>query len=120
MKKLLIVVIGLVLSMPAFAKLNAHEEARVNAMLDALSQQKTLVFVRNGTEHNSEEAVSHLRLKLGNTRNRIDTAEQFIDKVASSSSISGKPYTVKIPGQPDENAKAYLDKLIAQTDKTLP
>ncbi len=38
--------------------------------------------MRNGDEHTCYEAVSHLRLKLGNTRNRIDTAEQFIDKVA--------------------------------------
>lgn len=69
--------------------------------------------------HNCEEAVSHLRLKLGNTRNRIDTAEQFIDKVASSSSITGKPYIVKIPGKSDENTQPYLHALIAETDKTL-
>ncbi len=36
--------------------------------------------MRDGDEHTCDEAVSHLRLKLGNTRNRIDTAEQFIDK----------------------------------------
>lgn len=59
-------------------------------------------------------------MKLGNTRNRIDTAEQFIDKVASSSSITGKPYIVKIPGKSDENAQPFLHALIAQTDKTVP
>ncbi|WP_250109506.1 DUF5329 family protein, partial [Escherichia coli] len=52
--------------------------------------------------------------------NRIDTAEQFIDKVASSSSITGKPYIVKIPGKSDENAQPFLHALIAQTDKTVP
>ncbi len=101
------------------AKLNAHEEARINAMLNALAQKKDLTFVRNGDAHNCEEAVSHLRLKLGNTRNRIDTAEQFIDKVASSSSITGKPYIVKIPGKSDENAQPYLHALIAETDKNV-
>lgn len=60
------------------------------------------------------------RLKLSNTRNRIDTAEQFIDKVASSSSITGKPYIVKMPGKGDENAQPFLHALIAQTDKTVP
>ena len=73
--------------------------------------------MRNGDEHTCDEAVSHLRLKLGNTRNRIDTAEQFIDKVASSSSITGKPYIVKMPGKSDENAQPFLHALIAQTDK---
>ncbi|MEO3991796.1 YfeK family protein [Pseudocitrobacter cyperus] len=120
MKKLLCALVALLLTLPAWAKLNAHEEARINAMLEALSQQKTLVFVRNGDEHTCDEAVSHLRLKLSNTRNRIDTAEQFIDKVASSSSITGKPYIVKIPGKSDENAQPYLHALIAQTDKTVP
>ncbi|MFH4849696.1 YfeK family protein, partial [Escherichia coli] len=101
-------------------KLTAHEEARINAMLEGLAQKKDLIFVRNGDEHTCDEAVSHLRLKLGNTRNRIDTAEQFIDKVASSSSITGKPYIVKMPGKSDENAQPFLHALIAQTDKTVP
>ncbi|MEB4677766.1 YfeK family protein [Enterobacteriaceae bacterium G50] len=120
MKRILCALVALLLTLPAWAKLNAHEEARINAMLDALSQQKELVFVRNGDEHTCDEAVSHLKLKLGNTRNRIDTAEQFIDKVASSSSITGKPYIVKIPGKSDENAQPFLHALIAQTDKTVP
>lgn len=120
MKKCLCVIIALLMSLPAFAKLSPHEEARINAMLTALAQKQDLTFIRNGDAHNCEEAVSHLRLKLSNTRNRIDTAEQFIDKVASSSSISGKPYIVKIPGKSDENAKRYLHALIAETDKTVP
>lgn len=118
MKKIVCAVVALLLTLPAWAKLNAHEEARINAMLNALAQKQDLTFVRNGDAHNCEEAVSHLRLKLGNTRNRIDTAEQFIDKVASSS-ITGKSYIVKIPGKSDENAQLYLHALIAETDKTL-
>ncbi|MFC3191237.1 YfeK family protein [Pseudocitrobacter faecalis] len=119
-EKILCALVALLLTLPAWAKLNDHEEARINAMLEALSKQKELVFVRNGDEHTCDEAVSHLKLKLGNTRNRIDTAEQFIDKVASSSSITGKPYIVKIPGKSDENAQPFLHALIAQTDKTVP
>lgn len=119
MKNILCAVMALFLTLPAFAKLNAYQEARINAMLDALGQKKDLIFVRNGDAHTCEEAVSHLRLKLGNTRNRIDTAEQFIDKVASSSSITGKPYIVRISGKSDENAQPYLHTLIAETDKTV-
>ncbi|WP_348250232.1 DUF5329 family protein, partial [Salmonella enterica] len=69
------------LTVAAWAKLNAHEEAGINPMLNVLAQKKDLTFVRTGDAHNCEEAVSHLLLKLGNTRNRIDSAEQFIDKV---------------------------------------
>ena len=120
LNKLMFLVVTLLMTLPAYAKLTAHEEARINAMLEGLAQKKDLIFVRNGDEHTCDEAVSHLRLKLGNTRNRIDTAEQFIDKVASSSSITGKPYIVKMPGKSDENAQPFLHALIAQTDKTVP
>lgn len=119
MKRILCAAVALRLTLPAYAKLNAHEEARIDAMLNALAQQKDLTFIRNGDAHNCDEAVSHLQLKLGNTRNRIDTAVQFIDKVASSSSISGKPYIVRIPGKADENAQIYLHTLITETDKTV-
>ncbi|WP_105637665.1 YfeK family protein [Cronobacter dublinensis] len=103
---------------PLFAKLNAHEEARIAAMLSALGEKKDLTFIRNGSSHNSEEAVSHLQLKLSKTRNRLDTAEQFIDKVASTSSISGQAYIVRINGK-EETAQVFLHQLIAETDKTV-
>lgn len=88
-------------------------------MLNALTQKKALTFIRNGEAYRCDDAVSHLRLKLSRTRKRINTAEQFIDNVASSSSISGKPYQVKEPGKGEQNARIYLHNLIAVTDKTL-
>ncbi|EPS5684619.1 YfeK family protein [Cronobacter sakazakii] len=103
---------------PLLAKLNAHEEARIAAMLSALGEKKDLTFIRNGSSHNSEEAVSHLQLKLSKTRNRLDTAEQFIDNVASNSSVSGKPYLVRVDGK-EETAQVFLHQLIAETDKTV-
>ncbi|MBZ9582203.1 YfeK family protein [Klebsiella quasivariicola] len=119
MKSIFCALLTLLLSFPVIAKLNAYQEARINAMLDALAQKTDLIFVRNGDAHTCDEAVAHLRLKLSNTRNRIDTAEQFIDKVASSSSVTGKPYIVRIPGKNDQQARPYLHTLIAQTDKTV-
>ncbi|WP_281082442.1 YfeK family protein [Klebsiella quasivariicola] len=119
MKSIFCALLTLLLSFPVIAKFNAYQEARINAMLDALVQKTDLIFVRNGDAHTCDEAVAHLRLKLSNTRNRIDTAEQFIDKVASSSSVTGKPYIVRFPGKNDQQARPYLHTLIAQTDKTV-
>ena len=92
MKKIICLVITLLMTLPVYAKLTAHEEARINAMLEGLAQKKDLIFVRNGDEHTCDEAVSHLRLKLGNTRNRIDTAEQFIDLSLIHISEPTRPY----------------------------
>ena len=58
MKNILCAVMALLLALPAFARLNTYEEARINAMLDALAQKKDLIFVRNGDAHTCEEAVS--------------------------------------------------------------
>ena len=105
----------LILATPAFA-LSDREEARVEAMLAALEQSKDVVFIRNGDEHTAAEAASHLRLKLSKTRNRLDSAEQFIDKVGSSSSISGRPYLVREPGKGERTANAFLHELLRQAD----
>ncbi len=51
MKKIICLVITLLMTLPAYAKLTAHEEARINAMLEGLAQKKDLIFVRNGDEH---------------------------------------------------------------------
>lgn len=48
MKKIICLVITLLMTLPAYAKLTAHEEARINAMLEGLAQKKDLIFVRNG------------------------------------------------------------------------
>ena len=86
-------------------------------LLTAVGQQEQLIFIRNGSEHNAAEAESHLRLKLSKTKKRLSTAEQFVDKVASGSSISSKPYQVKLPGKDPVDAKIYLTELLAETDK---
>ncbi len=89
MKKIICLVITLLMTLPAYAKLTAHEEARINAMLEGLAQKKDLIFVRNGDEHTCDEAVSHLRLKLGNTRNRIDTASSLLIRLLRRHRLPG-------------------------------
>lgn len=54
-------------------------------------------FYRNGTWYDSKAAQAHLRVKYKYLaqRNQINTTEEFIEKAASESSLSGKPYQVK-------------------------
>ncbi|SQD02485.1 protein [Escherichia coli] len=40
MKKIICLVITLLMTLPAYAKLTAHEEARINAMLGGISTEK--------------------------------------------------------------------------------
>lgn len=105
----------LCLALPSLAlALSLQEEERVEAMLQALSRKKNMRFIRNRTEYDAEKAVSHLRLKLGNTRNRLRTAEQFVDNVASRSSMSGKEYMIRTGDAAPQPAGPVLRKLLKE------
>jgi hypothetical protein len=65
-------------------------------------------FIRNGTEHSSTSAESHLRMKYEKTRRYIDNAEEFIDKLASESSWTGKAYTLDCPSTEAQATRTWL------------
>lgn len=71
------------------------EQAKINLLLDYLGRLKGAKFIRNGTEHGTEEAVSHLRMKLEVAGERVKTAADFITHCASRSSVSGQPYQIR-------------------------
>ena len=54
-------------------------------------------FNRNGDWHDATEAAEHLHKKLNYAvdKGAITSAEEFIDQVASQSSLSGKLYQVR-------------------------
>jgi hypothetical protein len=54
-------------------------------------------FNRNGSWYKPDEAVQHIKKKYNYLikRGLINSTEQFIDRAASRSSISGKPYMVR-------------------------
>ena len=55
-------------------------------------------FHRNGTDHDSADAADHLRLKYRRGGKYVSNADQFIDRLASESSWTGKKYTVSCDG----------------------
>lgn len=74
----------------------ANEQARIEALFRAMLNSHA-VFVRNGDAHAAEEAVEHLQNKLDYAGDRIQTAEAFIEHLATASSFSGKPYIIRLP-----------------------
>nr|WP_142806240.1 YfeK family protein [Stenotrophomonas maltophilia] len=67
-------------------------------------------FQRNGSWHDAAEARAHLQRKYDYLlkKNQVDSAEQFIERAASQSSMSGKPYRIHCPGQPEQTAAAWF------------
>jgi len=74
-------------------------EIEISYLLD-LIEQSGCVFFRNGTWYDAQRAQAHLRAKYDAlaANNQIKTAEDFIEKAASNSNISGRPYQIKCTG----------------------
>lgn len=105
------VVILLALLLPAAVQAapSAVAQREIKGLMDALSAS-SCEFQRNGTWHGRDEARKHLQRKYDYLlkRNLADTAEQFIERAASKSSISGRAYQVRCPGQPVQPAATWF------------
>jgi Family of unknown function (DUF5329) len=78
------------------ASLSPAARAEIDALLSGL-EASACTFNRNGTWYPATEAKSHLlrKLKYLEDRGAVQSAEQFIELAASSSSTTGRPYLVK-------------------------
>lgn len=107
------------------APLPPAARAEVDALLARL-QSSGCEFNRNGSWYTGAEAKAHLLKKLDylEGKDMVATAEQFIDKGASTSSMSGKVYLVRCAGKaPVESAqwlKAELQQLRAARPASSP
>lgn len=72
------------------------EEQKIEALISYLGGLKGAKFIRNGSEHNNSEAADHLRAKYKKHIAQINSAEVFIDRLASKSSASGEIYKIKM------------------------
>ena len=67
-------------------------------------------FKRNGSWHSAEEAQAHLRRKLDYLvdRGTVASTEQFIERAATQSSVSRKPYQVQCNNQAPVASSRWL------------
>lgn len=89
--------LALAIATPSLAgKLAPVAADEINHLLTHL-QSSGCQFNRNGDWHDATEAAEHLHKKLNYAvdKGAITSAEEFIDQVASQSSLSGKLYQVR-------------------------
>ena len=72
------------------------EPNEIEYLLNAVADSNCEYF-RNGKKHSAEKAAKHLRMKYGRAKKYVKSAEDFISKLASRSSISKKPYRYACP-----------------------
>ncbi|MBP9186718.1 MAG: DUF5329 domain-containing protein [Bacteroidia bacterium] len=83
------------------------ETQKIESLIAFIAKQDG-VFIRNGSEYTPGQAAEHLRMKWKKGGSAIKTAEIFIDKLATSSSMSGKPYQIKFKNGRSINLAALL------------
>ena len=73
----------------------AEDETQVIEHLLAAVGSSGCTFIRNGKEYPADDAEKHLRMKYRRGKRWAPTAEKFIDRIATKSSFSGKPYYIR-------------------------
>lgn len=73
-------------------------------------------FERNGDWHDADTARAHLQRKYGwlHKRGLADSAELFIERAATRSSRSGKPYRVRCAGKPVVESARWFEAELAR------
>ncbi len=111
----LLVTLILIYAVPLWAGWN-EEELKINFLLEQVGQVDG-VFIRNGQEYAPLDAVVHLKMKMENAMNswfapKKDqwTAKMFIEKIASESSFSNKPYQIRFKSGQIVNTGEWLHK----------
>lgn len=88
--------------------------AEIDALIDRVAKAKGVVFIRNGSEHSAAQAAEHLQRKRKSAGKRIATPEQFIDNVGARSSVTGKPYRVRLPNGTEIDSATWLNGLLRE------
>ena len=112
---------GALLAASAAAAPPPQAQREIEQLIDALGRSGC-EFQRNGSWYPASEAQAHLRRKYDYLRKRdlVATAEQFIERAGTQSSMSGKAYAVRCPGQGAVPSARWLGAKLSQFRHATP
>jgi hypothetical protein len=94
-------------SVPVQAAENG-EKVKIEALISHVENLKGAKFIRNGKAYEPKDAAKFLRGKWESKDKEIKTAADFIGKVATVSSTTGKPYLIKLSDGREVKCGEYL------------
>lgn len=71
-------------------------ESEIKYLLSAIGR-RNCALIRNGSAHSAGNAQAHLRMKYGKAKRWMEKADDFIERLASKSYLSGHPYSMRCP-----------------------
>ena len=99
-----------------FSLLTANATDSMDVEIDhllAAIETSNCTFIRNGKEYEPAAARSHLEMKRKRGKRYYDSTEEFIERIASSSSWSGKPYIIRCGDAEPEPIKGWYLQALA-------
>lgn len=94
--------------------LGAAARAEIDFLLQEVERSGEL-FIRNGKEHDGQEAARHMRRKFEHYLGKgdIHSAEDFIRLAGTGSLISGRPYRVRLEDGSEIETAVWLNEALA-------
>lgn len=94
--------------LPAAETAAPGEKAKIEALISHVQGLENATFVRNGSEYSAANAAKFLRAKWERHEKEVQTAADFIAKVASASGTSGKAYLIRFKDGKEMPCGEYL------------
>ncbi|MDQ7250779.1 DUF5329 family protein [Dongia sedimenti] len=106
-----LVVVALLILVQLVIPARADSTANEIAYLLKVIRESPCTFIRNGSDYDGAAAAEHVEAKYAHYKSEIKTAEDFIDRSATKSLLSGDPYQVQCEGAPSLAAEWLRDVL---------
>ena len=93
----------------AAAQINASAQREIASLLQAVGKSGCQ-FIRGGTAHAADKAQEHLNMKYEYmvSRNMLVSTEDFIEKAATRSTMTGELYTIRCGEAPPQRSDEWL------------
>ncbi|MCJ8165118.1 DUF5329 domain-containing protein [Pontibacter sp. E15-1] len=93
------------------------EIQKVEKLIAFVSSMEGATFIRNGSKHSCAEAAQHLQAKWQKHKADVKTAEEFIEKLASKSGMSGEDYLIQFSDGHTETAAVVLTRALREMEQ---
>lgn len=92
------------------------EQEKIEQLIASVEQLRSAQFIRSGTAYTADKAAAHLRMKLAKAGSKITTARIFIDHIASTSYLTGKPYYIRYSDGRQVTAKSFFEEKLREIE----
>ncbi len=113
MKRFALLFATMLLPLAAHADIDEESSAEIEHLIHSIAVSGC-TFVRNGKRHSPTAAEKHLRMKLKRGKRYVSDAESFIDRLASKSSMSKKPYFIECDDSEPVPSGDWLKERLAE------